>query len=123
MTYSSALFLSENETLKEVQINKYDRILDELNAKVGDEILEVGCGWGGFLERAATKGFKPHGITISQEQYVFAKKRLMDLSNASLGIRDYRDIEKKYDHIVSIEMFEALGIGTGQLISISSLHL
>jgi cyclopropane-fatty-acyl-phospholipid synthase len=110
MTYSSALFCKQELTLQEAQENKYQKIIDQLNLSKGDHILEVGCGWGGFMEYAATKGIKVTGVTISKEQYDFAVQRLdkyKDLCNVKL--QDYREISGKYDHIVSIEMFEALG--------------
>ncbi len=110
MTYSSALFNSDGDSLMQAQYNKYDRILDLLDNKSGD-ILEIGCGWGGFAERAVfTKDHRVKGITLSNEQHVFANNRLKDLkSNASIMLEDYRKQEGKFDNIVSIEMFEAVG--------------
>ncbi len=118
MTYSSALFNSKLSTklandscsLQQAQDNKYQRILYELAPQKGDTILEVGCGWGGFAEKAVQNGCKVHGITLSEEQLEYANSRLEKYSNkANLELRDYRNIEKQYDHIVSIEMFEAVG--------------
>ena len=107
MTYSSAIFKGEDETLEQAQHNKYDRILDLLDANSGD-LLEVGCGWGGFAERAVTKtnlGLK--GITLSEEQHHFARKRLKN--SANIVLEDYRHQQSKVDYLVSIEMFEAVG--------------
>jgi len=110
MTYSSAIFKSSNEKLSDAQENKYQNILTKLKPKAGDHILDVGCGWGGFMEYAARNGFKVTGITISKEQYEYAKKRLSKYGSlAEVKLLDYRDIVGKYNHIVSIEMFEALG--------------
>lgn len=110
MTYSSALFERENQDLVSAQNNKYEKILNQLNVKSGEHILEVGCGWGGFMEWAVQKGIKVTGITISKEQHAFAKQRLAKYGDlAEVKLMDYRDINEKYDHIVSIEMFEALG--------------
>lgn len=117
MTYSSALFnykvTAENDnqiSLQQAQDNKYQRILDELNAKEDQTILEVGCGWGGFAEKALAQGHKVHGITLSDEQLDYANNRLTEYgSKSQLEIKDYRKLDKKYDHIVSIEMFEAVG--------------
>lgn len=110
MTYSSALFDRPGLDLPMAQDRKYQNILDQLDLKAGDHILEVGCGWGGFMEYAAKKGVRVTGITISQEQFEFAKERLAQFGNlATPKLMDYRKIEGKYDHIVSIEMFEALG--------------
>lgn len=113
MTYSSALYDSGGErSLEQAQDAKYSRILDRLGVRQGDSILEIGCGWGGFAEMAAARGARVHGITISREQLDFARERMArnDLThNARLEFRDYRDIEGAYDHIVSIEMVEAVG--------------
>ena len=118
MTYSSALFSSKTtsdsaqayQSLAFAQDNKYQRILDELEVKKGQTILEVGCGWGGFAEKAVEKGCNVHGITLSEEQLEYANKRLTQYADkAHLEIKDYRKVDQQYDHIVSIEMFEAVG--------------
>jgi cyclopropane-fatty-acyl-phospholipid synthase len=114
MTYSSALFDGNNAlSLEFAQTAKYERILQELNPKAGDTILEIGCGWGGFAEHAVkTRGVKVHGITLSKEQLAFAKKRIADAGlaeSATFEFIDYRDVKTQFDHIVSIEMFEAVG--------------
>jgi len=112
MTYSSAIFSSEDETLEQAQIRKYQQLLDSLDAKPGQHILEVGCGWGGFAEYAANKGFRVTGITLSTEQLAWAQKRISDagLSDlVELKLQDYRHLTDQFDHIVSIEMFEAVG--------------
>ncbi|MFT7228154.1 MAG: cyclopropane-fatty-acyl-phospholipid synthase [Methylophilaceae bacterium] len=107
MTYSSALFTSEQETLTQGQLNKYDRMLSCLGQDTG-RILEVGCGWGGFAKRAIEKGdFDIKGITLSEEQHAFAKHCLNQQAN--IVLEDYRQQTGLYDHIVSIEMFEAVG--------------
>ncbi len=113
MTYSSALYGGEaSKPLEVAQIAKYDRILAQLGARQGDTILEIGCGWGGFAEVAARRGMRVTGVTISKEQLEYARARLQraGLSDrVDLQFRDYRDIEGRYDHIVSIEMIEAVG--------------
>ncbi len=107
MTYSSALYKAANEPLALAQYNKYDRILNCLEADTGS-VLEVGCGWGGFAERALTKGdYNIKGITLSEEQHNFAKDRLN--GQAEIALEDYRVQDSKFDRIVSIEMFEAVG--------------
>jgi cyclopropane-fatty-acyl-phospholipid synthase len=110
MTYSSALFNEVNDDLANAQNNKYDRILQRIQ-KTSQEILEIGCGWGGFSERAIKqKDHKVKGITISNSQYEYATKRLANMqSNANIVIEDYRLQQGKFDNIVSIEMFEAVG--------------
>jgi len=113
MTYSSALYEgAESQALETAQTAKYERILNQLGARQGDSILEIGCGWGGFAEAAARRGMRVTGVTISREQLAYAQARLQraGLSDrVDLQFRDYRDIEGKYDHIVSIEMIEAVG--------------
>lgn len=109
MTYSSALYGNDNATasLEDAQHAKYDRILEQLHAPSG-RLLEVGCGWGGFAERALGKGdFSLKGITLSDEQHTFAGERLQD--KAAIVLEDYRHQSGLYDAIVSIEMFEAVG--------------
>jgi cyclopropane-fatty-acyl-phospholipid synthase len=106
MTYSSALRKNDNENLQEAQINKYQRIIDNLDIK-NKSVLEIGCGWGGFANEAIKSGADITGITISDQQYHFAKDKLGN--NAKILMQDYRDVTSKYDRIVSIEMFEAVG--------------
>jgi cyclopropane-fatty-acyl-phospholipid synthase len=113
MTYSSAIFASEEQGLTEAQQNKYRKIAELADLKAGDSVLEIGCGWGGFMEFAA-KNLNAHvtGITISNEQYEFARKRMQKqgLSDKTeLKLLDYRDLNQKFDKIISIEMFEAVG--------------
>ncbi len=109
MTYSSALFTNTNETLYQAQLNKYNRILDQLNASVGESIIEIGCGWGGFIKQALLRGLKITGVTLSKEQYKYCLDLYKDNEDVTILYSDYRDLTGKYDHIVSIEMFEALG--------------
>jgi cyclopropane-fatty-acyl-phospholipid synthase len=112
MTYSAGVGVA-GQDMEAAQQAKYDRILDVLNPKPGDHILEVGCGWGGFAERAAkTRGVKVTGITLSEAQLAFARERMQreGLSDlVTLKLTDYRDVKEQFDHIVSIEMFEAVG--------------
>lgn len=107
MTYSAAIFKNEDESLLDAQHNKYDRIINRLEKPSGS-ILEIGCGWGGFAERSQSKGdYAIKGITLSEEQHDYAQKRLQN--NAKIALEDYRHQDGKYDSIVSIEMFEAVG--------------
>jgi len=111
MTYSAALY-SEQTELEEAQRNKYERIITKLNLRPNSHILEVGCGWGGFAESAAKAGHHVTGITISKEQKEYADTRIAAAGLSHLvdfKLLDYRDLEQKYDGIVSIEMFEAVG--------------
>ncbi|WP_411957377.1 class I SAM-dependent methyltransferase [Paracoccus homiensis] len=106
MTYSSALY-APGDDLAGAQTRKYDRIIDALGTSSG-RLLEIGCGWGGFAERALARGdFAPKGLTLSTEQAEYARNRLG--TGAEIALQDYRDEQGKFDHIVSIEMFEAVG--------------
>ncbi len=106
MTYSSALYRQGDESLTEAQHNKYDRIIECLGTS--GRTLEVGCGWGGYAERALQRGdYDIKAITLSDQQHLYAQTRLK--GNANIALEDYRLQTGKYDHIVSIEMFEAVG--------------
>jgi cyclopropane-fatty-acyl-phospholipid synthase len=113
MTYSSALFGGDLSLgLEQAQSAKYARILHELGAQPGEHILEVGCGWGGFAEHAARAGCRVTGITVSQAQLGYAQARIAAAGLADrveLKLLDYRDLEGRFDHVASIEMFEAVG--------------
>ena len=106
MTYSSAIFQDQNDDLEKAQHSKYDRIINRLGAS--GRVLEIGCGWGGFAERALqTRDYAIKGLTISNEQHAFATERLGQ--KAEIALEDYRLQTGRYDNIVSIEMFEAVG--------------
>ena len=105
MTYSSALFDAGDTSLEAAQARKNDRILDRLSG--AERLLEVGCGWGGFAERAADRGHKLTGLTISPAQKGYADARLD--GRAEIALCDYRKSEGRYDGLVSIEMIEAVG--------------
>ena len=113
MTYSSALFEGDTtRDLADAQAAKYARILRALDARPGQHILEVGCGWGGFAEQAARAGCRVTGITISPAQLEYAQQRIIAAGlqdRVELKLLDYRDLEGQFDHLVSIEMFEAVG--------------
>lgn len=109
MSYSSALYPDDENTtigLSEAQHAKYRRILDRLQARPGQRVLEIGCGWGGFAELAAADGLAVTGLTLSPSQLAWAQARV---PQAELRLQDYRDSRGRYDHVVSIEMFEAVG--------------
>ena len=114
MSYSAAIFKDGMDgDLVQAQHAKYDRLLDAIDAQPGQHILEIGCGWGGLAERAALRGVKVTGITLSDEQLAFAQARMREAGLdhlVELSICDYRDVRGQYDHIVSIEMFEAVGL-------------
>jgi cyclopropane-fatty-acyl-phospholipid synthase len=105
MTYSSAMFAPGDTDLSRAQNRKYDRILQRLGT--GERVLEIGCGWGGFAERAADSGRDVTGLTISPSQKGYADARLD--GRAEIRLQDYRKSSGKFDNIVSIEMIEAVG--------------
>jgi cyclopropane-fatty-acyl-phospholipid synthase len=105
MTYSSALYGHSNE-LFQAQQNKYERILSKFSGPCSS-VLEIGCGWGGFAERASAADYKVTGLTISPAQHRYATARLDGA--ADIRLEDYRKSKGTFDNIVSIEMFEAVG--------------
>jgi len=113
MTYSCALFGDNpSRTLEEAQAAKYARVLEKINAKPGDHILDIGCGWGGFAEAAAKKGLRVCAISLSDEQVDYATKRMHDAGlqhQVTIKKIDYRHVMGEFDHIVSIGMFEHVG--------------
>lgn len=113
MTYSSAVFQSETDTLEDAQNRKYQKLAELADIQPGERVLEIGCGWGGFAEYAAKEyGAHVTGITISKEQYDFTKNRLRiaGLNHMTdIVMQDYRKLNQSFDKIVSIEMFEAVG--------------
>jgi cyclopropane-fatty-acyl-phospholipid synthase len=105
MTYSSALYDGTDE-LYRAQQKKYERIISKFEKKHAS-VLEIGCGWGGFAERAAADDHHVTGLTISPAQHGFAVDRLKGA--ADIRLQDYRKCQGSFDNIVSIEMFEAVG--------------
>jgi cyclopropane-fatty-acyl-phospholipid synthase len=114
MTYSSAYFGQGASDLQAAQQAKYARVCQQIGAKPGMHLLEIGCGWGGFAEYAAKHhGCRITGLTLSPAQLAFAKDRIIvaGLSDqVLLKLQDYRDEKNHYDAVVSIEMFEAVGM-------------
>jgi len=113
MTYSAAKFTAPDQTLEQAQVAKYDALCEKLHLKSEDHVLEIGCGWGGFSIHAARKyGCRVTGVTISQEQFVEATKRVEEAGLEHLieiRFQDYRHITGRFDKIASIEMLEAVG--------------
>ncbi|PKO86266.1 MAG: SAM-dependent methyltransferase [Betaproteobacteria bacterium HGW-Betaproteobacteria-12] len=107
MSYSSALYrTAEAGDLEMAQRAKYRRILRRLRSEPGQSVLEIGCGWGGFAELAVAEGLQVTGLTLSPAQLEIARRRV---PQADLRLQDYRDTTEQFDHLVSIEMFEAVG--------------
>ncbi len=113
MSYSAACFTAEAADLQAAQMAKYDRIIDKLNLKSGDHLLEIGCGWGGFFSRAVERtGCKVTAVMNSPEQARYNTQKIgsQNMGNhVNLMLQDYRDIQGKFDKVVSIEMIEAVG--------------
>ena len=117
MSYSSAWFSEgEKQSLADAQRAKIRRILESLDTKPGDHVLEIGCGWGGVMEEALRNNIAVTGLTLSTEQKVFAEDRLqktqLQIEQAKpfeVRLQDYRDCQEQFEGIASVEMFEAVG--------------
>jgi cyclopropane-fatty-acyl-phospholipid synthase len=113
MTYSSARFEHPGQSLSEGQRAKYAALARTIGLQTDQSVLEIGCGWGGFAEYAAGEvGARVTGVTISREQYDFARERLFRqglADKADIRLIDYRDVQGQFDRVASIEMFEAVG--------------
>lgn len=113
MTYSCGIYRSESDSLEQAQINKLDAILDKAGIGPDHHVLEIGCGWGSFAVRAATRtGCRVTGLTISREQKKLAEERIRQAGlqdRINIENIDYREMKGSFDRIVSIEMLEAVG--------------
>jgi cyclopropane-fatty-acyl-phospholipid synthase len=114
LTYSCGYQKGEADTLSQMQEQKYDLIARKLDLRRGGTVLDIGCGWGGFLLHAAARYKNIHGIgiTLSKDQYRFASRRVAELGLANrinIKLCDYRDLSGKFDYLVSIGMFEHVG--------------
>ena len=113
LTYSSAIFDEQNKDLDQAQNNKYQKLINLIQPSNGDKVLEIGCGWGGFAEYLGKNyDVKLDCITISKKQYEYAKERIHNCGlneKVNIEIKDYRDLNSKYNSIASIEMIEAVG--------------
>jgi cyclopropane-fatty-acyl-phospholipid synthase len=113
MMYSSAIFENEETTLEEAQIARLDRICRKLDLRPSDHVLEIGAGWGGFdLFAAKNYGCRVTTTTISKNQFATTTQRVREAGLAdkvTVLDQDYRDLQGKYDKLVSIEMIEAVG--------------
>jgi cyclopropane-fatty-acyl-phospholipid synthase len=116
MTYSSAIFaepISADEPLESAQARKLRLLLDRLELKPGDRLLDIGCGWGSLAEAAARDyGVEVTGLTLSEEQKAYAERRLAAAglgASCAIELTDYRDALGQYDAVTSVEMVEAVG--------------
>jgi cyclopropane-fatty-acyl-phospholipid synthase len=113
LTYSSGIFESDDATMEQASIAKYERVCEKLDLGPEDHVLEIGTGWGGFaLHAASTRGCRVTTTTISTEQHAFASQRITEAGlsdRVEVLFEDYRDLTGRYDKLVSLEMIEAVG--------------
>jgi len=114
MVYSCAYFENGDESLDEAQIKKIDHILTKIQLRPGHTLLDIGCGWGALVLRAASQfGAKCVGVTLSKNQYAFATEQVARAGLADrieIRLQDYRDLTGKFDRITSVGMFEHVGL-------------
>lgn len=112
MTYSSALFASPSDDLEQAQLHKINKLLDRLELKAGQRLLEIGCGWGTLAIEAAKRGAFVVGLTLSTEQKAWADRKIADAGltdRIEVRLQDYRDTDEQFDALTSVEMVEAVG--------------
>jgi cyclopropane-fatty-acyl-phospholipid synthase len=114
MVYSCAYFRNESDSLELAQMQKIDHVLRKICLRPGQRLLDIGCGWGALILRAAEKyGVHATGITLSKNQYELARERIAEAGLADrcqVLLSDYRDMTGKFDRITSIGMFEHVGL-------------
>jgi len=113
MMYSAAMFTSPGQDLEQAQLHKLERICDKLDLQPEDHLLEIGTGWGSMALYAAThRGCRVTTTTLSREQFAYTQRRIEEQGlqdRITLLLQDYRDLEGRFDKLVSIEMIEAVG--------------
>ena len=112
MTYSSARFADTDESLEEAQLRKIHDLLDRLDLKPGDRLLEIGCGWGTLALEAAKRGVRVVALTLSKEQEAWATAKIAEAGlsdHVEIRLQDYRDTDEQFDAVASVEMVEAVG--------------
>jgi cyclopropane-fatty-acyl-phospholipid synthase len=114
MVYSCAYFENGNETLAQAQEKKIDHILTKVQLQPGQRLLDIGCGWGALVMRAASRfGARCVGVTLSNNQFELASQRVRDAGlqdQVEIRLQDYRDVQGKFDRITSVGMFEHVGL-------------
>lgn len=114
LIYSCAYFRSPDEPLEQAQLAKIDHILAKLYLAPGQRLLDIGCGWGALVMRAAEKyGARAVGITLSRNQHDLARSRVAAAGLADrvdIRLQDYRDVDEKFDRVVSVGMLEHVGL-------------
>src|SRR5258705_10863922 len=112
MTYSCARFAAPDESLEAAQLNKIHALLDRLELKPSQRLLEIGCGWGSLAIEAARRGGSVVGLTLSKEQKAWAEGKIAAAgfsSQIEMRLQDYRDTAEQFDAVASVEMVEAVG--------------
>jgi len=112
MTYSSARFAAANDSLEQAQLAKIRALLDRLDLRPGERLLEIGCGWGTLAIEAARRGVSVVGLTLSKEQKAWAERKIADAGLADrveIRLQDYRETHEEFDAVASVEMVEAVG--------------
>ena len=111
--YSCGYFKNENDTLETAQINKIQHIIKKLNIKPNQKVLDIGCGWGSLaIDIASSTNCEVTGITLSKNQFDHCKKKAKELNlenQVTFKLIDYRELNEKFDRIVSVGMFEHVG--------------
>ena len=114
MVYSCAYFENGDEDLATAQIKKIDHILTKIQVQPGNRLLDIGCGWGALVLRAAEKfGARCIGITLSERQYELARERVSQAGlsdRVEIRLEDYRDVKGNFERITSVGMFEHVGL-------------
>jgi cyclopropane-fatty-acyl-phospholipid synthase len=114
MVYSCAYFENGDEDLATAQTKKIDHILNKIGLRPGQSLLDIGCGWGALVIRAAQKyGARCVGVTLSERQTELARERVAKLGlqdKIEIRLQDYRDVEGEFDRITSVGMFEHVGV-------------
>jgi cyclopropane-fatty-acyl-phospholipid synthase len=112
MTYSSARFATADDSLEQAQLRKVHTLLDRLDLKPGQRLLEIGCGWGTLAIEAAKRGAQVVGLTLSTEQKAWAEEKIAAAglrNRIEIRLQDYRETAEQFDAVASVEMVEAVG--------------
>ncbi|MGZ5199483.1 MAG: class I SAM-dependent methyltransferase [Telluria sp.] len=113
MVYSCAYFETGQEDLATAQVKKIDHILNKIGLQRGHTLLDIGCGWGALVIRAAQRGARCIGVTLSENQAALARERVQQLGlqdQVEIRLQDYRDVDGQFDRITSVGMFEHVGV-------------